>query len=598
MKNILTLMIGIFFLINVLGIISADNYWVTNPANCPTTYQSQTCTGTKVVCGYTGGITYCSEPGVVIAPSSPGTSNTDISGSFNGGFLIDCYAYQGSTPHCMPALCDRNSTCYTTNQRDTTCSANVFGASTCGNCRSTYLNCSGYACGTQIGVTTYTQPHTTYLTCNSGQCSSGYQNCTGALETEGCLIQTGVTSCTTGGSPGVYGASCSCVAVAQSDIYTNTFTNAFGSNWLWGNQSNPNGWLMNLSVNGKTIGINNNSCFVFSDGSTQCNASANVDLSSVWNAIGNETLNRENNDSAIINLFGNYYNKSQIDTLLLNAGNSSWNQSLADTLYLGINDQRYNETSLIYWTLNGNVIQPKVLSHDLRVGNLTFSGNTITADQDAGLNINAPTNPSAINKYFNLASGRLWINEGGYNQLGSDAVWFQLGGSTTPGGAFRIKQGNNGDNDVLSLNYPQNVSSFGNPTDNHTVNIYGYLNLTGSSNIDSVGRFVGLTSNSFNGSAGGYSGFNGNCSASYSGSHLCSYSELKNSIDKGVSLTSGQFWISTGVPGYTANANDCLGWTSSDSTYLGPFWDTTATTDVGAGFLKNCANSQKGACCK
>jgi hypothetical protein len=130
--------------------------------------------------------------------------------------------------------------------------------------------------------------------------------------------------------------------------------------------------------------------------------------------------------------------------------------------------------------------------------------------------------------------------------------------------------------------------------------IFDYLlaNIFTWGSVGNASTFVGITTLSYNGNQAGYTGMNALCNGDYVGSHVCSWNEVKKSINNGITLTAGQFWVSTGFPGYTANANDCLGWTSASSTYLAPFWDTTATVDVGAGYLSNCANTHQVGCCR
>ena len=129
-------------------------YYVDDPNNCPTSYLAQGPIPGNVVCGETGGTVFFSTPASIVAPTGTATSNTNVDSGFDGGYLIDCYDYNSPAPFCMPADCDRNSTCYSSQVRDTTCSANVLGLSTCGNCRSGYDDCSGdVTCETQLGVT-------------------------------------------------------------------------------------------------------------------------------------------------------------------------------------------------------------------------------------------------------------------------------------------------------------------------------------------------------------------------------------------------------------------------------------------------------------
>lgn len=133
------------------------------------------------------------------------------------------------------------------------------------------------------------------------------------------------------------------------------------------------------------------------------------------------------------------------------------------------------------------------------------------------------------------------------------------------------------------------------------INTTGNLYVTGCR----LATYVGLTNTSYTGSLsyGGNSGYvaaNAICNASYPGSHLCFTEEILESIrcGKKAAFTDGATaWIANGPPGYTANANDCIGWTSNSNSVLGAFW-LFNTTRGGEGWLVNCAQTKKLACCR
>ena len=204
-KILLILLIEMFFLI---GIISAVD-WQDNPTDCPDNYQSQTCSGTTRVCGYSGGVTFCYEPGD--HPTTFGLfSITGYSGDFNGGMLVDCHAYDGSVPHCDNSgayWCDRNEATYSTEHRQTNCTG-WDGSYEIGDCRSGYYNCFGdLTCEatSTSDCNASTIPHTRYTTatCNANVteiptaggtcgCDPGYFNCDGSdLDGDGCEILAG-----------------------------------------------------------------------------------------------------------------------------------------------------------------------------------------------------------------------------------------------------------------------------------------------------------------------------------------------------------------------------------------------------------------------
>jgi len=245
MKKILTIILGMIFLV---GIVNAS-YWVNDPNNCPTSALSQTCSGNDVECGQNNGILYCYDPASLSPPtSSTTTQTTSWSASYDGGYLLDCEAYDGTSPHCDnngAMWCDRDSTCYNVH-RITQCEANKWSGDTddtsCTTCISGYEYCDGSytdadGCEVHIGVTN----------CNAGAnnnidgscncvCDSGYLDCdaSGAGAGNGCEVQDG-GSCTVGSLSGTYNG-CTC-KVDKSYYETGTLTeyliNAVDGAMLW-----------------------------------------------------------------------------------------------------------------------------------------------------------------------------------------------------------------------------------------------------------------------------------------------------------------------------------------------------------------------------
>jgi hypothetical protein len=77
--------------------------------------------------------------------------------------------------------------------------------------------------------------------------------------------------------------------------------------------------------------------------------------------------------------------------------------------------------------------------------------------------------------------------------------------------------------------------------------------------------------------------------------------EIMNSINQGTAAyfavgNGTDMWINGGPPGYTAPANDCVGWTSADSSKFGRKWRKDAVG--GAGTLTFCNQSIQFACCR
>lgn len=128
-----------------------------------------------------------------------------------------------------------------------------------------------------------------------------------------------------------------------------------------------------------------------------------------------------------------------------------------------------------------------------------------------------------------------------------------------------------------------------------------------ANNLSSV--FVGLTTGVYRGdfatgTSRGYIAANKICQAQYPGSHFCTTDEIINTIrakesELNTLFTNGTFgWIAEGPPGYLANANDCVGWTSSSTvgTY-GPYWAFKTDTG-GEGYLSPCGQQRNLSCCK
>jgi hypothetical protein len=114
---------------------------------------------------------------------------------------------------------------------------------------------------------------------------------------------------------------------------------------------------------------------------------------------------------------------------------------------------------------------------------------------------------------------------------------------------------------------------------------------------------LNLTATTFDGNFSysgntGYAAGHAVCAAEYPGSHFCATNEIITVIYNGdISAWAGTAWIAEGPPGYTANSNDCNGWTSNAPTNLGAFWELNNVTG-GMGWLTNCASVKPVACCQ
>lgn len=200
-------------------VYAASPYWVDDPLNCPATdateFPGQDCAPNNI-CGESSDIAQCHDGLSISAPSGTSSSNTDQDGGgFDGGYLINCFvSADGSAPFCDNGgsfWCDRNSTCYSTQFRDTTCNANVFGESSCGSCRSGYNDCDadGGICEIQNGASCGTNAEYSGCSGSLGNCicEANHLDCdaSGASSGNGCEIGVG-DSC--GFGTGTYGSSC------------------------------------------------------------------------------------------------------------------------------------------------------------------------------------------------------------------------------------------------------------------------------------------------------------------------------------------------------------------------------------------------------
>ena len=357
MRKLLVLLV----FVAVIGSLSAS-YWVTDFNTCPQTYQSQTCISPTLVCGYSGGITYCADPATITAPVSTATSNTDQdAGSYNGGYLIDCYAFDSGSPYCNnngAFWCDYNTSCYTTKHRDTTCTANLFGASTCGSCRSAWGDCSGDDdCETNFGSTSCSVGSNNNVpSCGNCVCDTGANDCdsSGAGVGNGCEIVNGA-SCSIGGLNGVYsgcsGSVGNCVVPTSYFITGNRANYSTVNPLLWGKNYGL-GWLLNLSNSTDSVfGVNQNGCAVFPDTTSQCTASTGgYTYAQIATNLGNYSAsqagiysnitNLQTSNSSVWSWLGNLYSNV---TALQTSNTSIW--TWLGTNYLNVTGLQTSNTS-------------------------------------------------------------------------------------------------------------------------------------------------------------------------------------------------------------------------------------------------------------
>jgi len=126
-------------------------------------------------------------------------------------------------------------------------------------------------------------------------------------------------------------------------------------------------------------------------------------------------------------------------------------------------------------------------------------------------------------------------------------------------------------------------------------------------NNQTLGQVVGSTTRDFSGNIS--NGSNADTDIGYvradllcldefgAGAHMCSSAEIIRTNAESKPIISGTYWISTGPPGFTAEANDCSGWTTNSTTSLGPFWNYDLP-GRGQGKLTNCGQVKKIICCR
>ena len=147
---------------------------------------------------------------------------------------------------------------------------------------------------------------------------------------------------------------------------------------------------------------------------------------------------------------------------------------------------------------------------------------------------------------------------------------------------------------VLSINETANIEALGFTQGPHTV--------SGDTNND--GLFVNYTKtkttgNITNGSLVGYTAADEICNVEVDdGSHMCQMFEVINTVRlKGFGNFTATFRVSEGAPGFTTNANDCVGWRDDTGTFLGSIW-VGNTDNGGQGALVSCDAERAIACCK
>ncbi len=246
MRHLRPVLFFVLFSALLPGIFAAE-YWVNNPADCPSqdqgNFSGQNC-APEDICGDSSGIAQCFDTSTITAPTSNATSSSNADdGSFDGGYVLNCFATADSAaPFCDNSgsfWCDANSTL--TNSpiyRQTIClgtdSAGGFGATSAGSCISGRFDCFGDTdCeSTSSSACSQGGSNNAY---NTGTCTTGLGGgsgtciCTGTAfacdggidDTDGCEF-VGGASC--GSSTGTYvedqcisGSAANCTSSSNAD---------------------------------------------------------------------------------------------------------------------------------------------------------------------------------------------------------------------------------------------------------------------------------------------------------------------------------------------------------------------------------------------
>ena len=274
----------------------------------------------------------------------------------------------------------------------------------------------------------------------------------------------------------------------------------------------------------------------------------------------------------------------------------------------------YNSNNLLSVQSSGNVgigtTGPSAL--------LAVNGNVIGSTPTANDHL-------ATKAYVDSSAQSLWVNSGSY--LYPTSTSWRVGiGTTSPSSALHIYPRTDIEGvRIVSSNYsPLVIRNSSDETDLFRVNQSGdvtavtssatrmrsnnYCDATGANCFDPSGGwstasyFIGITSSSFNGNQGGYTSAHAKCNEAFSGSHVCNVFEILETIRSGhsadIPVNTIGIWISSGPPGYTANANDCMGYTSAATSDYGAIWVKLSANSDGYGSLRYCNQTSPFACCR
>ena len=147
MKKIL---LSIFFFLAAIFIAAQADadyyYYVNNPANCPSSYLSQTCVSPTKVCGVSQSDTVQCYNTAEIQPRSSSSSVESGTATTSGGYYINCTAPMDNDrePYCDnygQFWCLQKSSCDSAKLK-TICTGGAWASATCGACKTGYHDCN------------------------------------------------------------------------------------------------------------------------------------------------------------------------------------------------------------------------------------------------------------------------------------------------------------------------------------------------------------------------------------------------------------------------------------------------------------------------
>jgi hypothetical protein len=307
----------------------ADNsgaYWCDrNSTIYGTLFRNTVCVGT--------------DSGGTFGTNSPGTCRTNYFQCDGGDSLDDCEILAGLSCGSGTGTIVYNQ-CFSSSAGNCTRSSDFLDCND-GDGDSNQLTCNpgspNDGCEINPGTTT-NNSQSTYVTCTTFTCNSGYLDLdgdgTGGDTENGCEIQIG-GSCTAGSLSGTYDDSGVCV-VPKKSFATGNFTE-YATNssehFLWGKDYGL-GALINFSD------VNNNTFIVGQGANVTLGNRITFALGNILESITSTLLKITGNLNVSGNITSSYYfgDGSQL-TNLPSSDNSSWNESYANTLYISQSDE-------------------------------------------------------------------------------------------------------------------------------------------------------------------------------------------------------------------------------------------------------------------